>query len=91
MRAASEPLSYVGVNKIGLERRNFSPDQIRHIHDIYRILFVKGYNLTKALEIVNESIEPSAEKDSILAFIGSTKTGILRGFNQLNGSDLYED
>jgi UDP-N-acetylglucosamine acyltransferase len=91
MRAAREPLSYVGVNKIGLERRNFSPDQIRHIHDIYRILFVKGYNLTKALEIVNESIEPSAEKDSILAFIGSTKTGILRGFNQLNGSDLYED
>ncbi|MEL7249977.1 MAG: acyl-ACP--UDP-N-acetylglucosamine O-acyltransferase [Bacteroidota bacterium] len=91
IRAAREPLSYVGVNKVGLTRRNFTTEQINQIHDIYRIMFVKGYNLTNALEIVDSSIEPSLEKDYILEFVRSTERGILRGFNQLNGSELYED
>ncbi|MGH1433544.1 MAG: acyl-ACP--UDP-N-acetylglucosamine O-acyltransferase [Lewinella sp.] len=92
VRAAREPLSYVGVNKVGLSRRNFSQEQINNIHDIYRIMFVKGYNLSNALEEVESSIGPSPEKDNILDFIRSSqKTGILRGFNQINGSELYED
>ncbi len=91
VRAAREPLCYVGVNKIGLERRNFSLAQINQIHDIYRILFVKGYNMKNALEVVEESIESSTEKDNILEFIRGAESGILRGFNQLNGSELYED
>lgn len=91
IRAAREPLSYVGVNKVGLSRRNFTVDQINHIHEIYRIMFVKGYNLSNALEIVDSSIDASEEKSNILKFIRSTERGILRGFNQLNGSELYED
>ena len=91
IRAAREPLSYVGVNKVGLQRRNFTTEQINRIHDIYRIMFVKGYNMTNALEIVDSSIEASEEKRNILEFIRSTDRGILRGFNQLNGSELYED
>lgn len=91
IRAAREPLSYVGVNNVGLTRRNFTTEQINRIHDIYRIMFVKGYNLSNALEIVDSSIEPSEEKANILEFIRSTERGILRGFNHVNGSELYED
>lgn len=91
VRAAREPLCYVGVNKIGLERRKFTSEQINRIQDIYRILFVKGYNMKNALEVLEETMEASHEKSNILAFIEKAESGILRGFNQLNGSELYED
>ena len=74
-----------------MPKKAFTTEQINRIHDIYRIMFVKGYNLSNALEIVESSMEPSAEKDNILQFVRSTERGILRGFNQLNGSELYED
>jgi UDP-N-acetylglucosamine acyltransferase len=92
VRAAREPISYIGVNKIGLTRRNFSPEQINRIHDIYRILFVRGYNLSNGVEEVKASIVDSQEKQQILAFIDSAhKTGVIRGFNNINGSDNNED
>lgn len=92
VRAAREPLRYVGVNKIGLSRREFTPEQITRIHDIYRIIFVKGYNLTNAIEIVETSFTDTAEKAHILDFIQNVKTGILRGYTQLKMSEeVYED
>ncbi len=88
VRAAREPLSYVGVNRIGLTRRNFTQDQINLILDIYRILFVKGYNLGNALEVVKDTFAPSPEKEQIVKFIKQCEEkGIIRGFNQ-NGAEL---
>ncbi len=92
IRAAREPLSYIGVNRVGLERRSFNPDQISRIHDIYRILFVKGLNMSNALEVIEEEIEPCQERDDILRFIyENAERGILRGFKHVNGSSVYED
>ena len=48
-KAAREPLSYEGVNSVGLRRREFSTEKIAEIQDIYRTLFVKGYNTAKSL------------------------------------------
>jgi len=88
VRAAREPLSYVGVNRIGLARRGFSQEQINLILDIYRILFVKGYNLGNALEVVKDTFAHSIERNSIVEFIKkSEEKGIIRGFNQ-NGGEL---
>ena len=42
-KAAKEPLSYVGINSIGLRRRGFTTEKIREIQDIYRILYQKNY------------------------------------------------
>ena len=39
VKAAREPLSYVGINSVGLRRRGFSAEKIREIQDIYRILY----------------------------------------------------
>lgn len=92
IRAAREPLSYIGVNKVGLERRNFTPDQINRIHDIYRILFVKGFNLTNALEVIDEEVPACEEREYIVSFILDTaEKGILRGFQPINGNRVYED
>ena len=51
-KAAREPLSYEGVNSVGLRRREFSTEKIAEIQDIYRTLFVKGYNTAKSLKII---------------------------------------
>ena len=90
VKAAREPLSYAGVNYVGLQRRNFSPEKIQHIQDIYRILYVKGYNITKAMEMIEEQVSSSPEREHILDFIRNANLGIMKGFRQINGSNVSE-
>ncbi len=55
-KAGRDPLSYVGVNSVGLRRRGFSNEQINQIQDIYRILFVRKNNVTEALNHIEARI-----------------------------------
>jgi UDP-N-acetylglucosamine acyltransferase len=80
VRVAREPLSYIGVNSVGLRRRNFTDDQVRTIGDIYRILFVQNSNVKKAVEIIESAIPNSQEKQQILNFIAQEERGIVRGW-----------
>lgn len=80
VKAAREPLSYVGVNSIGLRRRGFTPEKINHIMDIYRVLYVRGYNTAQAINIIETQIPFSEEREQILNFIRESKHGIMRGF-----------
>ncbi len=79
-KAAREPLSYEGVNSIGLRRRNFSTEKIGEIQDIYRHLFVKGYNTAKAIKIIETEFAPTTERDEILQFIKESDRGIMKGY-----------
>jgi len=88
VKAAREPLSYVGVNSIGLKRKGYSLEKINHILDIYRILYVRGYNVTKALNIIEAEIRVSDERDEIITFIRDTGRGIMRGYTRRNNEDL---
>lgn len=79
VRVAREPLQFIGVNTVGLARRGFNKDLIKSIEDIYRIIFVRGHNLSNALEIVETEIPDSVEKNQILEFIRQQKDGIIKG------------
>ncbi len=79
IKAAREPLSYVGVNSIGLKRRGFEDASVRAIEDIYRIIYVHNTNVSKALKIVDLEMPISDEKEQILQFIHDSKEGIIRG------------
>ncbi len=85
VKAAREPLSYAGINSIGLRRRGFTSEQINHIQDIYRIIFVRGYNTRQALKIIETTIRVTKERDRIVEFIGGADRGIMKGFKKLNG------
>ena len=85
VKAAREPISYAGVNSVGLRRRGFSSEQINHIQDIYRYLFVKGNNTRQALNIIETTIEATKERDRIIEFIQGADRGIIKGFRKLNG------
>jgi UDP-N-acetylglucosamine acyltransferase len=67
---------------VGLRRKGFSEEKIKEIQDIYRIIFVKGLNLSNALPLVESEIPSSKERDSILSFIKSSERGIIRGLSQ---------
>jgi UDP-N-acetylglucosamine acyltransferase len=82
VKAAREPLSYAGVNSIGLKRRGFTSEQVNHIQDIYRILFVKGHNVKKAFEIIEATVPESPEKEYIIQFLTRADRGLMKGFKQ---------
>lgn len=86
VKAAREPLSYVGVNSVGLRRRNYSQQQINHILDIYRLLYVKNTNINKALDTIETELEATTERDEIVSFVRSSVRGIMKGFRQRNNS-----
>ena len=54
VKASKDPLSYIGVNSIGLKRKGFDNDRIHMIEDIYRVLFIKYRNKTKAMKVINK-------------------------------------
>ena len=84
VKAAREPLSYVGINSVGLRRRGFSSKKIKEIQDIYRLLYQKNYNNTQAIEILEAEMVATPERDEILQFIKDSQRGIMKGyFNKL--------
>lgn len=80
VKAAREPLSYVGINSIGLRRRGFSTEKITEIQNIYRILYQKNYNNSQAMEIIEAEMEATSERDEILQFIRDSQRGIMKGY-----------
>ena len=73
-----EPISYVGVNIVGLRRRGFSSDAIRSIKDIYDTIYYAGLNISDGCAKVEAGFPQSEERDTILEFIRSSKRGIIR-------------
>ncbi len=80
VKAAKEPLSFVGINSIGLRRRNFSSDKIREIQNIFRILYQKRNNNSQAVSIIEAEFEATPERDMILQFIRNSQRGIMKGY-----------
>lgn len=79
VKAAKEPITYAGVNSVGLRRRGFEQQTIREIEDIYRILYVMNNNLSKGIDQVLAEIPDSPIRQQILGFIESCDKGIIRG------------
>lgn len=80
VKAAREPLSYVGINSVGLRRRGFTTEKIREIQGIYRILYQKNYNNSQAAQIIEAEMEATPERDEILQFIRDSQRGIMKGY-----------
>ena len=86
IKAAREPLAYMGLNSVGLRRRGFSNEKIAEIQHIYRIVFQQGHNRSQALQVIENELSVSAERDSIISFMKGSTRGMLRG-NSSNGTD----
>jgi UDP-N-acetylglucosamine acyltransferase len=89
VKSAREPMSYVGINIVGLQRSRFDKKIIEEISDIYHILFVEKHTTTAALDIIESKFTPSPVRDSILQFVKSSKTGIIRRPAKIVNDDDY--
>lgn len=77
VKAAREPISYMGVNVIGMRRRGISDADILEIQNIYRVMFQKGLNITQALEIIDKEFEDGDKRNMIVDFVKASDKGII--------------
>ncbi len=80
VKAARDPVSFAGVNAVGLKRRNFSTEKISEIQDIYRSLYLSKMNNTQALETIEKEFPKSVERDTIVSFVRDSSRGIIPGY-----------
>lgn len=80
IRAAREPISFTGINTIGLRRRGFSSETIELIQEAYRILYFSGLGIADALAEIEAKLPSTPERNAIVGFVRSSERGILRGY-----------
>jgi len=78
IKADRDPLSYMGLNSVGLTRRGFEKKRIDEIHNIYRVIYQNGMNISQALDNVEKNFKPSPDRDYIMEFIRKSERGIIR-------------
>lgn len=79
IKAAREPISFTGINSIGLRRRNFSNETIEEIQNIYRVLYMSGLNISDAVARIEAEFPASEMRDNILEFVKNSGRGVVRG------------
>ena len=77
--AARNPISFVGLNIVGLRRRGFTNEQIATLQEIYRRIFNSDSNMTDALNAIEAEIPASPERDYVLSFIRNSSRGVIKG------------
>lgn len=80
IKAVRNPLSYGGVNSVGLRRRGYTQEQINYILEIYRTIYNKGMNVSQALEFIEEEFPPTDERDEIITFIRESGRGVIKRY-----------
>jgi UDP-N-acetylglucosamine acyltransferase len=80
-KSGREPLSYAGINSIGLRRRGFTDEQITQIQETYRYVYLKNFNNNDALSQIEINLPASAERDEIVNFIRNSERGIMKGLS----------
>ncbi|AIZ63826.1 acyl-ACP--UDP-N- acetylglucosamine O-acyltransferase [Hymenobacter sp. DG25B] len=86
VKVGREPLTYSGINSIGLRRRGFSDQQISEIQQFYRLLFLSGLNNNDALEKIELELAPSPERDEVVNFIRNSGRGVIKGYTRGSSS-----
>lgn len=78
--AAREPITFAGINIIGLRRRGYNAEKVAEIQEIYRTLYAKGMNVSQAVAHIESNMIQTPERDLILDFIKGSKRGIVREY-----------
>lgn len=86
VKAAREPMSYMGLNIVGLQRRNFSPEKIESIAKIYHLLFVANHSMSSAIEKIKAEVPDNDVRQEILQFIQTSQAGVIKRYVK-NGGD----
>ena len=78
VKAGRLPVSYAGINSIGLRRRGYTNEQINNVQDIYRLIYNSGLNTSDAIAKIESEFPATAERDEILLFVRNSARGIIK-------------
>src|SRR5271155_4651433 len=78
MTSAARNTHAYGMNKVGLERRGFSPERIRKIHHAYKTLLASKMNPSPALEKLKSEPDRGEDVDVLNRFIESSERGVIK-------------
>ena len=78
MTADGNPLAIRGINKIGLERHNVSPESIRALKEAYRFLYRRKLGVKDMLEEMHTKLPETPELQHLETFLTSTQRGLTR-------------
>jgi UDP-N-acetylglucosamine acyltransferase len=78
MIADGNPAELRGTNQVGLERRDFSAENIRSLREAYRLLCRSNLNVKQACAAIREQLPPSEHLNHFLNFIEASKRGVIR-------------
>ncbi len=81
--AAGHPLSFAGLNVIGLRRRGFTSDQINTLKQLFRMLFQSSFNVSQAIEEMNARYADDKFAAELNAFVKASKRGLMPGRSRL--------
>jgi len=87
IKAGKDPLSFVGINSVGLKRRGFSQDTINGIMDVYRALYYRQLNISQALTAIENELPTMQERDIIIDFIKASNRGIIKSIGEDNSDE----
>ncbi|MFI5356360.1 MAG: acyl-ACP--UDP-N-acetylglucosamine O-acyltransferase [Opitutales bacterium] len=78
--ADGQPAVIRAINKVGLERKGFTPEQMERVKLIYRILFRAGLNRAQAMEkLASHEQTGSEEFQRLLTFAAKCERGLAPG------------
>lgn len=89
--AAREPVSYAGVNAVGIKRRGYDEKQVEYIQNMYRILFQSGMNVSQAVETIKTDLPDTSERKDFLDFIERSNRGIIKGYSTIKSKGGSEE
>ena len=70
-----------GLNKVGLQRRGFTAEQLRELSTAMRILTSGKHNTTQALEVIHDMLAQGAGGDHVkylAKFVAASERGVLK-------------
>jgi UDP-N-acetylglucosamine acyltransferase len=76
--APTRAVAVYGANRIGMERRGLTSEQIEPLQNALRILTRSGLNTSQALSRITEEVPQTAEVQELIAFINESKHGFVK-------------
>lgn len=73
-----EPITYAGVNAVGLRRRGFTQEDVETVNAIYRTVYQEHLTLHEAVEKIEQTFAESSVRNEVLEFLKHADRGIVR-------------
>ena len=76
VKVAGNPLKTVGLNSVGLQRREFPPDVRLELKRLYRLFYRSGLNVSQAIERIKSDLRDIPQVREFVSFVEQSERGI---------------